>query len=130
MRPNYGDTLLMDCTLRVSAEGCSPVVLGVTRRCAAIAAGISTGGRHGQPAEVKRPALVVAGTLLGVRKTAMGHAQQGAAVPVYQVDLDQARSRRHLLIPVPTEAVGESVDRHDLAERSARHAVAVADTFD
>src|SRR6202011_5434823 len=95
---------------------------------ATIDAGISTGGRHGQPAEVMRPTLVVADALRRVGKTAMGHAQQGAAVPVDQVDLDQARSRRHLFIPVPTEAVGEAVDRHDLAERSARHAA--ADTFD
>src|SRR6266516_8179611 len=84
--------------------------LSVTRHWAAIDAGISAGGRHSQPAEVMRPTLVVAGTLRRVRKTAMGHAQQGAAVPVNQVDLDQARSRRHLLIAVPTEAVGESVD--------------------
>src|SRR6266481_4502278 len=102
------------------------VLLSVMRPL--IDAGISAGGRHGQPAKVMRPTLVVAGTLRRVRKTAMGHAQQGAAVPVNQVDLDQARSRRHLLIAVPTEAVGESVDRHDLAERSARHAA--AETFD
>src|SRR5258708_36634320 len=96
------------------------VLLSVMRPL--IDAGISAGGRQGQPAKVMRPTLVVAGALRRVGKTAMGHAQQGAAVPVDQVDLDQARSRRHLLIPVPTEAVGESVDRHDLAERSARHA--------
>ena len=69
-----------------------------------------------------RPTLGVSGTLRGVRKAAMGHAQQGSAVPVDQVDLDQARPGRHLFITFPTEAVGEPVDRHDLAERSARHA--------
>src|SRR5712672_1531327 len=58
----------------------------------------------------------------------MGHAQQGAAVPVDQVDLDQARSRWHRFAALPTEAVGEPVDRHDLAERSAR--CAAVDTFD
>src|SRR5260221_3225664 len=97
-----------------AAQDASPLSgMGTT-----IDAGISAGGRHGQPAEVMRPALVVAGALRGVRKTAMGHAQRGAAVPVDQVDLDQARSRRHLLIPFPPEAVGETVDRHDHAERS------------
>jgi hypothetical protein len=49
--------------------------LHVTRRWATIDAGILAGGCHGQPAEVMRPTLVVAGTLRGVRKTAMGHAQ-------------------------------------------------------
>src|SRR6516162_7352611 len=86
---------------------------------ATIDAGIAAGGRYGQPAKIMRPTRVVAGARRRVGKTAMGHAQQGAAVPVDQVDLDQARSRRHLLIPIPTEAVGESVDRNDLAERSA-----------
>src|SRR5262245_33930265 len=100
------------------------VALSLTRRWATIDAGVLAGGRDRQPAEVIRPPLVVAGALCGVRKTAMGHAQQGAAVPVDQVDLDQARCRWHLLIPVPTKAVGEPVDRYDLAERSARHAAA------
>ena len=49
----------------------------------------------------------------------MGHAQQGAAVAVDQVDLDQARSRRHFLAAVPAKTVGEPVHRHDLAERAA-----------
>ena len=56
----------------------------------------------------------------------MGHAQQGAAVPVDKIDLDQARSRRHLFISLPAEALGETVDRHDLAERAARHTGALA----
>jgi len=59
---------------------------------AMIDAGISARGRDGQPAEVMHPTLIVAGALLRVRKTAMGYAQQGAAVPVDKVDLDQARS--------------------------------------
>ena len=53
--------------------------LGVTLQ-ANIFAGILAGGRHGQPAEVMRPTLGVVGTLLGVWKTAMGHAQQGAEI--------------------------------------------------
>ena len=56
------------------------VALGVTRQ-ANIMAGILAGGRHGQPAKVMRPTLVVAGALRRVGKTAMSHAQQGAAVP-------------------------------------------------
>src|SRR5215468_146156 len=102
--------------------------LSVTRHGATIDAGISAGGGHGQPAKVMRPTLVVASALCRVGKTGMCHAQQGAAVLVDQVDLDQARSWRHLRIPVPTKAVGESMDRHDLAERAARHAA--ADTFE
>jgi hypothetical protein len=46
----------------------------------------------------------------------MGQAQQGAAVPIDQLNLDQTRSRRHLLIAVPTKAVGEPVRRQNLAE--------------
>src|SRR6202011_502995 len=73
---------------------------------------------------------VVACALRLVRKTAMGHAQQSAAVTVDKIDFDQARPRRHLFASLPTEAVGETVDRHDLPERSARHSGAVADAFD
>src|SRR5579862_5928157 len=77
-----------------------------------------------------RPTLVVAGALRLVGKTAMGHAQQSAAVPVDEIDLDQARSRRDFFASLPAEAVREAVDRHDLPERSARRAVAAADAFD
>jgi hypothetical protein len=72
------------------------VALGVMRQ-ANVIAGISAGGRHGKPVNVMRPTLGVAGALRRVGKTAMGHAQQGAAVPVDQVDLDQTRSRRHFV---------------------------------
>jgi hypothetical protein len=57
---------------------------------AMIDAGISARRRDRQPAEVMQPTPIVAGALLRVRKTAMGYAQQGAAVPVDKVDLDQA----------------------------------------
>jgi hypothetical protein len=85
-----------------------------------IGAGIATGGSHGQSAEVMRPALLVKGALSGIGQAAMGHAQQRAAIPLDQVDLDQARSRGHSVVTLPAEAIGEAVDRHDLAERAAR----------
>ena len=116
---------------RIHAPGpCAKDALSLTRRDAAIDTGISARGRHGQPAQVMRPTLVVVGALNLVRKTAMGHAQQSAAVPVDKIDLDQARSRWHLLPSLPTEAVGEAVDRHDLPERAARHVSAGADALD
>src|SRR5882757_2916352 len=101
----------------------------VRRRGAQVGAGIFAGGRYRQPAKVMRPTLGVAGALCFAGKTAMGHAQQGAAVAVDQIDLDQAGSRRHFLIALPTKTVGEAVDRHDLAERAARSAAAV-DAFE
>src|SRR5258708_9066357 len=79
------------------------VALGVTPQ-ANIFAGILAGGRHGQPAKVMCPTLGMAGPLRWVGKTAVGHAQPGAAGPVDQVDLEQTRSRRHFVIPVPSEA--------------------------
>jgi hypothetical protein len=54
-----------------------------------IDAGISAGGSDFKPAEVVRPALVVARALLCVRKTAVGQAQQGSTVSIDQVNLDQ-----------------------------------------
>ena len=54
----------------------------IARLCATIDAGISACGRDGQPAQVMRPTAIVAGTLRRVGKTAVGHPQQGAAVPV------------------------------------------------
>ena len=89
---------------------------------AMIDAGISARRRDGQPAEIMHPTLIVAGALLRVRKTAMGHSQQGAAVPVDKVDLDQARSRGYLFASLPTTAVGKTVHRHDLPELAARRA--------
>ena len=107
-------------------DPCAQDALSLTRRDAAIDTGISARGRHRQPAQIMRPTPVVVGALSLVRKTAMGHAQQSAAVPVDKIDLDQARSRWHLLPSLPTEAVGEAVDRHDLAEYAARHVSADA----
>src|SRR5450631_2070083 len=50
----------------------------------------------------------------------MGHAQQRSIrLMIDQVDLDQARPRRHLLVVVPSEAVGEAVDRNDLGKLAA-----------
>jgi len=89
---------------------------------AMIDTGISAGGRNRQPAEVMHPTPIVADALLRVRKTAMGYAQQGAAVPVDKVDLDQARSRGHHFASLPTKAVGKTVHRHDLPELAARRA--------
>ena len=97
------------------------VALTLPRHWAAIDAGISAGGRHGQPAQVMRPTPIVTGTLRRVRETAGGHTDQGTAIPVDQIDLNQARSGRHLFASLPTEAVGETMDRHDLPKCAARH---------
>src|SRR5262245_64031200 len=95
-------------------------------RWSMIDAGISAGGCNGEPGHVMRPAPVVACALRLVGKAAMGHAQQRAAVALDQIDLDQARSRRHLLATLPTEGVDETVDRHDLSKRAARNPGVVA----
>src|SRR5215467_1505313 len=96
-----------------------------------IDAGISAAGCNGEPAQVMRPAPIMACALCLIGKAAMGHAQQCAAVSFDQIDLDQTRSRRHLLATLPTEGVGETVDRHDLPERAARHTgVVAADAFE
>jgi hypothetical protein len=89
---------------------------------AMIDTGITAGGRDGQSAEIMRPTPIVVGALLCVRKTAMSHAQQGAAVPVDKVDLDQARSGWYHFASLPTKAVGEAVDRYHLPELAARRA--------
>ena len=61
----------------------------------------------------------------------MRQAQQRPAVPLEKIDLDEARARRDLIAPIPTEAVGEAMDRHDLLEGAARRARRVAaDPFD
>src|SRR5947207_2042810 len=88
---------------------------------AGIDARILAGRRHRQPAKIVRPAPAVAVALLCIGKTAMGQADQRAALPVDQVDLDQARSRRHHLAVFPTKAVGEPVDRHNLAVLAPGH---------
>jgi hypothetical protein len=46
----------------------------------------------------------------------MGHADEGAAIPVKEVDLNQARTRGDRVVSLPAEAVGEAMDRNDLAE--------------
>ena len=91
-----------------------------------IDARISAGGGYGQSADVMPPTPVVVGALGGVGKTALGKPQQCAPVLVDQVDLDEARSWRNRFIPLPTEAIGEPMDRHDFAERPARCAGRVA----
>jgi hypothetical protein len=56
----------------------------------------------------------------------MGHAQQRAAILFDQIDFDQARSRRHLLVDLPAKTVGEAVHRYDLAECATRRGPANA----
>src|SRR5215471_14469286 len=85
-----------------------------------IGARIPAGGCNRQPAEVMRPTFRMGRALRFVRKAAMGHSQQRAAFAVDEVDLDQARPRRHLLAIVPAKTVGEAVHRHDLAECAPR----------
>src|SRR4029077_192630 len=79
----------------------------LARRRPTIDPGISACGRDRQPPQVMRPTPVVVGDLGRVRKTAVGHAQQRAAVPLDKIDLDQARSRRHLVAFLPTQASGD-----------------------
>src|SRR5260370_15506143 len=84
---------------------------------------VAPGGKFGQPAEVMGPAFGMAGALLGIGQASMGQAQQGSVRRLLdQVDLDQARPRRHRLAAVPAEAVSEAVHRHHLAEGAAREA--------
>jgi hypothetical protein len=52
----------------------------------------------------------------------MRHPQQRPAIAVDEVDLDQARPRRPLLVALPAEAVGEAMNRDDLVESAARSA--------
>src|SRR5262249_9302160 len=95
-----------------------------------IDAGISAAGCNGEPAQVMRPAPIMACALRLVGKAAMGHAQQRAAVALDQIDLDQARSRRHLFATLPAEGVDETVDRHDLSKRATRNPGVAADAFE
>ena len=61
----------------------------------------------------------------------MGHAHERAALPVEEVDLDQPGPRRHSVVTLPAEAVGEAVDGNDLAELSAGGAAGpAADVLD
>src|SRR5437667_7668378 len=75
-----------------------------SRTAVCIGAGIAAGRRDRQPAEVVDPTFLVVGLLRGIGQAAVDHAQQRAAVLLDQVDLDQARSRRHVLVAVPAEA--------------------------
>src|SRR5258706_4191156 len=62
----------------------------------------------------------MAGAGRGVGQAAVGHAQQRSTrLMIDQVDLDQARLRRHRFAAIPAEAVGEAVDRNDLREPPA-----------
>src|SRR5271170_7955225 len=67
----------------------------------------------------------MAGALLGIGQAGVGQAQQGSVrVLVDQIDLDQARPRRHRRAAVPAEAVGEAMHRDHLAEGAAGEASA------
>src|ERR1700733_1697599 len=66
------------------------------------------------------------GAFGGVGKPSMGHAHESAAVPVDEIDLDQARARGDRLVPLPAKAIGEAMDRDDLAELPARGAAGPA----
>src|SRR5437588_3397092 len=91
-----------------------------------IGTGILAGGGFGQPAEVMRPTLGMGIALRGAGQAAVGHAQQCAAILFDQIDLDQAGSRRHLLVGLPAKTVGEAMHRHDLAEGAAARGAANA----
>src|SRR5689334_8877732 len=63
-----------------------------------VRAGIAPGCKFGQPAEVMGPAFRMAGALLGIGEAGVGQAQQGSVRRLLdQVDLDEARPRRHHL---------------------------------
>ena len=57
------------------------------------------------------PAFGMGGALLGIGEARVGHAQQGSVGLLDQVDLDQARPRRHHLAAVEAPAVSEAVHR-------------------
>ena len=101
------------------------------RRLARIGTGIPACGGNGEPAKIMRPARCV----VRATRTAFGSPlwvmrSKRAAVAVDQVDLDQARSRRHLVVAVPAETVGQAMHRHDLAERAAGDVCRCADAFE
>src|SRR6516225_9896962 len=89
------------------------------RPCPGVGARVAPGGDLGQPAEVMGPAFGMGGALLGIGEARVGHAQQGSVGLLDQIDLDQARPRRHHLAAVEAPAVSEAVHRHHLAERAA-----------
>src|SRR5438067_5834220 len=71
-----------------------------------------------------RPALGMAGALLGIGQAGVRQAQQRSVRLLDQIDLDQARPRRHRLAAVPAKAVGQPMYRHHLTERAAGEASA------
>src|SRR5207302_3541411 len=81
-----------------------------------IRARVASGRDLGQPAEVVGPTLRMAGALLGIGQAAMGHAQQRSLLLLDEIDLDEARPRRHRLAAVPAEAVGQAMHGYHLAE--------------
>ena len=82
---------------------------------AAIGARIPACRDDGKPVHIICPATVVSGALRGVREPGLSESHQRAAVSLGQIDFDQARSWRHLYAALPTERVGEPVDRNDLS---------------
>src|SRR5258708_5359797 len=88
-----------------------------------VGTGIAAGGGLGQPCEVVDPAPLMVGAGCRVRQAAMGHAQQRSIrLVIDQVDLDQARARRHIFVMlVPPETVGEPVGRNALGEPTPAH---------
>src|SRR5580658_8226311 len=87
-----------------------------------IRARVVPGGDLREPADVMRPTFRMAGALLGIRQARVGQAKQRSVRLLDQIDLDQARPRRHLLAVVPAEAVGQAVHRHHFAEGAAGEA--------
>lgn len=82
----FGETLLdrrllADCARR-------PGQLRLAAPHTAISAGISAGGRNGQPTQVVRPTRIVIRALCRARETTMGQPQQSATIPVNKIDLD------------------------------------------
>src|SRR5262249_37760265 len=84
-----------------------------------VRARVAPGRSLGQTTDIMGPAFRMAGALLLVGEAAVGQAQQRSVRLLDEVDLDQARPRRHHLAAVPAEAVGQAVHRHDLAEGAA-----------
>ena len=70
----------------------------------AIDARIAACGGYSQPVDVIRPTPCVRGASGGVGKSGVSEADESAAVAVEEVDLDQARPRRNLVVPVPAES--------------------------
>ena len=109
-----------------SAAGNASATSAARRFSAIINAGISAGGGDGKAIHIIRPAGVMGRALRRVWQSAMREPHQRAAIALGKINLDQARVRRHFLAGLPTEAVGEAVNRHDFAERAARDTGRVA----